>query len=418
MKFSFVREAHLNSIAWKNVTRHAHTTTQCVIAITISLIIMSLLFGLIGGMETDIKYNITHFLSGDVLIQNKEYKDNEAFNPSYYVMPNTSAIVDVLSSMPEVETISTKLHVPVTLVQEENFEVLTMTGVVFEEEHAYNNMYDYMVEGNVPQPQEKAAVIGAHTAETFGLSVGDTITLMGSTVLRGTNGMSVTISGIIKYKQQSLNERKMYVPLSVVQQFFHSPDASTEITLLQDRDANLSDNEFLQLITRTLREHDLHNTLYIAMWRDTNVFAKLFIIYRVIYLMIGAIFCLLGSLVVYNTIFMALIQRKYEMGVMGAMGFTLKELQRIFHYEVLYMVSLGSLIGLLVGNTIVFIMGSVGIRYKSLDLVEFFSDVQHPSLTLFWSTILFIYGTLVCYSIGSLPILRMKKYSVLDMLKD
>lgn len=413
----------LSFIARRNLKRHLSNTIRNTFVVSISAIILMLLFGLIGGMEKDLKHTITYFLSGEIRIQNKLYAENEIFNPSYFLVPNIESIISILEQDKDIGNISLKLHIPVAFVQNNKFEAIQLTGIDFAREQRYNNIQKYIVEGRLPKTGTRELLLGNTTAKTFNIQVGDLVTFTGSTALRGSNGMSAKVVGIIKYPASMLNKRKAIISLDVAQYFFRSPNASTEIAFRQTPHSRVSLEKLAKRTQTNLTTQLKHNSdmLELQTWNQIDTFVQMLQIARVIYLFVGFVFCLLSSLVVYNTIYMAMYTRKYEFGIMNAMGFSNAMLRKIIKHEVFYTVFLGSVLGILVGTILVSLLGHYGLDLntleKGIDDSTLLSNVIYPTISIVWITMLLLYNIIICYVVGILPLRILKKETVLSLLK-
>lgn len=428
----------LSFIARRNLTRHVSTTIQNSIGVMIPVFIVSFLFSIIAGMENDVQTIITKYLAGDVRVRNMEFSKNEVFNLSYFLVENVSEIEQVLSTLEGVDMVRAKLRVPVTMInggsdsgitEEANntsiFEPLQMVGLEFEKENNSYNIESFLKEGQLPQTNTRQALIGSETATLFNIKVGDIVTFMGPTALRGSNGMSVTVVGIIHYPVGMFNVRTLYLPLNTAQDFFRSPNAATEINITKNPLVKISSSNFQKNITSSLdtlkRTRNIITEFDIAPWNKISSFAQIVRIGRIIYFIIGAFFCFLGSLVIYNTVYISLYNRRYEMGVLNANGFTIPMLQRIMKYEVLYTVILGTSLGMIISLVFISWLGRVGLDLalfgNKIDSNTLMTPILYPSLSAFWTTLLILYSTLVCYMVGIAPIRSLKKTTPLSLLK-
>lgn len=408
----------LSFIARRNLTRHMGTTIRNVIAIGIASCVIYIFLSFIGGMENDLKHNVTTYLAGDIVVQNIEYKKNEVFNPSYFVIPEADRVMSELATLEFVEAISPKLYIPVTMSYNELFEPLQVVGLDFEREQRYNSFQDFIIEGRLPQSGNREIIIGDKTAQRFNFKVGDSVTFIGSTVLRGQNGMSGRVVGIFKYPIPILNERKIIMSLADAQYFFRSPDMSTNIDMKISDTAN--SKEAISEVSNKIAALGLDTELLVDPWNNVSDLYQLLVSSRFLYFIIGAIFCILGNLVIYNSIYLSLYSRRYELGVLNAMGFTNKMLRKVFRYEVLYTIFLGAVLALILGNLFVVVVGTTGWDLsKSGDLDEstLFSIILYPSLSIGMNSILFVYTSIFGIVVGMVPIRLLRKETALSLLK-
>lgn len=410
---------NLRHIARRNLSRHKSQSIRNIIAVSIPSVILMLLLGIIGGIEKDMESVITHYLAGDIRIQNKAYAENEIFNPAYYLVEEADNITEKISSVKEVGAVSQKLFFPVTVQDGKLFEQMTVLGIDFNAEQKYNDFKKLIVEGRVPVQGTREILVGTLTAEEFGFKIGDTITFFGSTSLRGQNGMSAMVVGIVQYPSAELNKRKFVLPLDIAQYFFKSPDAVTEIDVRKQDGTMISTSLLQKKIRGVLRGMD-SSTLQIETWKEVSAYYAIFQMGRVIYFIIGLVFCILGSLILYNTMSFSLYSRKFELGVLYAMGFSNGMLRKMFQWEVLIIVILGSLWGVAFGAICVALLGQVGIDMLALGSSmdgTIMSRYQYPHISVLWTVIIFFYTAIASFFIGSAPVRKLKKETALSLLR-
>lgn len=402
-------------LSTRNMKRQSSHSIRCIIAISVSLLVVTWLFGIIAGMEADLVYNITHYSSGDVRIRNKEFSKNILINPAYLTIKNEQKITAALSSFSEVTNVSRRLILPGSVIKNDRIERFTLYGVDLETEAAYQNWKDLSIEGRVPQPGKREVLLGKKVAQRLGLQLGNTVTLFGTTRYRSSNAMSFEVAGIIDYPVASYSSELSFISLDLAQRFFKSPNELTEINIRvkNPRERMEFSEELRQLLQKeTAQELDieaLDQTKMLDMIKFT----------RLIYLNIAAIFFLLGGLVIFNTINATLLERRFEFAVMMAMGFTKKMLHKSVWLEYSLISLIGVFVGMILGNCIVIIMSNTGLdmSFKGFDSEGMgFSTILYPQISAFWTILVMIYGFIVVNILIWLPLRKIRKINITETL--
>jgi putative ABC transport system permease protein len=87
-------------------------------------------------------------------------------------------------------------------------------------------------------------------------------------------------------------------------------------------------------------------------WRD-NYWVAVMETVTPLYTAIFLVFLIVASLLIINTVVMIIHERIKEIGMMGCLGMTRREIVAVFFFESLFMAAFGALAGVLVGAVVV-----------------------------------------------------------------
>jgi putative ABC transport system permease protein len=93
----------------------------------------------------------------------------------------------------------------------------------------------------------------------------------------------------------------------------------------------------------------------IERWED-NYFVALMRSFLPLYTLIYLVFVVVASFLIINTVLMIIHERMKEIGMMGSLGMTRREIVAVFFCEALFLATLGSLAGCCVGGLSTFIL--------------------------------------------------------------
>lgn len=398
----------------RNIRRQSSHSIRCIIAISVSLLVVTWLFGIIAGMEKDLVYNVTHYSSGDIRIRNREFSKNILINPMHLTIKNEQKITEILNEVLEIAAISRRLILAGSVVKEDKFEQFTLFGVNIEKEAEYQNWEELSMEGRVPNPGTREVLMGKKAAKRLGLNLGDTVTLFATTRQRSPNAMSFTVVGTIDYPVADYSAEFSFIPLGMAQRFFKSPDELTEINIqVKDPRKRI---ELAEKLRDELRRQTAQE-LEVEALDQTNLLDMIKLM-RLIYLNIAAIFFMLGGLVIFNTINSTLLERRFEFAVMLAIGFTKKMLHRSLWLEYSIISFFGVILGMILGNCIIVIMSYTGFDMSIEGMADGMdvSAILYPQISVFWTVLAMLYGFIVVNILIWLPLRKIYRLTITDTL--
>ncbi len=286
----------------------------------------------------------------------------------------------------------------------------------FSREEEFQGISSFLVEGRLPEMGENEALVSKGLAEEMGLWTGDKFTLLSQTAGRGLNAISFTITGISGYELSELNRGFFQAPLDRIQYFLRMDEMASEVLLKTKAGYKLD-----QLIpeVRSVTEKVAGEEMDITRWTDISTIYSLIDLADAIYSVMAAVFFILGSTVIINTMMMVVYERRREIGTIAAMGMEGSEIVKLFFLEGFYIAVIGSALGVLVGIGITLLTGATGIDFgQAMDAVDMeISDVLYPVLTLKSTIFVFFYSTLVASLVSLLPSRQSAKIKPIEALR-
>jgi putative ABC transport system permease protein len=103
----------------------------------------------------------------------------------------------------------------------------------------------------------------------------------------------------------------------------------------------------------------------VTEWND-NYWVAVMKMASAIYTVIFLVFLIVASFLIINTVVMIIHERIKEIGMMGCLGMTRREIVTVFFFESLFLAAIGALAGVLLGGLITFIGQNFPIRMGDL----------------------------------------------------
>ncbi len=410
----------LSHIAFRNISRNRRRSLLCMAAISLAAMTIVLMFSMITGMRADLKWNVQAYFTGQIRIRNSEYDDKELLNPLHLRLQTWRNILDSLGRLnPEPETVARipfpAFLDPPTVANPDGDNLTAMgTGVDFSAENMFQNLAEYLHQGRLPEPGKAEILLGSSLAEKLGKTVGDSITLLTTTMRRGPNAATFTITGLADFRVAAMQQSYFYIPLDRAQHILKMGNSVTEILIKFN--PTVSDREAKAMVSSILSESD---NASVRDWRELNMMVGWIDFAQILYDFMALIFFILASTVIINSIMMIIYERMREIGTIAAMGMQSGEIVRLFFLEAFFLALLGTAVGVLFGTGLTLILGITGIDFSSgMQGVDFdISNVIYPVLNFRSTVVVFFYSVAVASLSSLVPTLRAARIEPVDALR-
>ncbi len=336
---------------WRNKRRSLITMGSIVFAVLLSILMDSVKKGLLDKM----KDNVVGFYTGYVQVHGQGYWEDKtlenSFEPASLVTEAISGNSQVTSAVPRLESF--------VLAASENLSKGSMlVGIEPADETAVTGLNDKLVSGEYLNQGDQAVLLTEGLADYLRLGIHDTLVIIG----QGYHGVSAAgkfpIKGLIKFGSPDLNKGLIYLPLSTTQQLFGAENRLTSL-VLQIRDNPKSRQVAQQLQANLSDEYEVMNWQAMLPELDQVIQgeeAENVIFQFVLYMLI--------AFGIFGTILMMTIERRYEFGVLLAIGMKRHILSGVVILENIFLALMGACMGILLSIPIVYYLYKVPIRLQ------------------------------------------------------
>jgi putative ABC transport system permease protein len=242
------------------------------------------------------------------------------------------------------------------------------------------------------------ALVGGKLAEKLGLSLGDRVTYIGTTMNNAFTTFNFTVVGTFNLGMGPLDKQMMLVDIEGARVALDMEDAASEILgfkhdLYYDDDASVMMRN--QFNATHLDTTDIFRSSMIAL-RDANQMGTMIDLVDWSVFIILGIFLLIAMIVLWNMGIMSGLRRYGEMGIRLAMGETKGQVYRSLILESVIIGTIGTIIGTLIGLPLTYYVQEVGIDYSAA-----FENLN--TTTMIMSTVFYTQVTPDLYYIGIIP---------------
>ena len=464
-------------IAWRNLWRNKRRTLITVASVFFAVFFALLMRSLQLGSYAHMFKNVIESYTGYIQVQNEDFKDNSTVDNAFQNTPEVQKIIlsdkNVTGIVPRFESFAlassgalTKgvLVLGIDPVKEKSLsnvesrlvkyvltskvidslkktdlpeEVISKMELYKDEAYSSESILQFDLgisdkDAPVYMPViektssfsngyittgKQEALVGYKLSEYLQLNIGDTLVLIGQGYHGTTAAGKFRIAGIVRMPTSDIDNKIVYLPVGVCQDFYSAPGMLTSLALtIKDN----SDREINKMIASLGKE--LPPPLRMIGWREMN---ELLINQMEADNKSGAIMIAILYMVIafgiFGTVLMMTAERRREFGVLVAIGMQKSKLAMIVFFEMVYIGILGILSGIAVALPAIIIgqynpirlTGEYAKVYDSYG-IEPVMPFMHVDYYFLWQSVIVavIIGISVFY-----PMRKIYKMKLADSLK-
>ena len=392
-------------LAWRNIWRNKRRTFITMVSIVMAVVLASVMAALQQGQYNQMIDNTVGSFSGHIQVQALGYLDEPTLENSLEIdtslFHRISENQDILAIVPRIESFALAAGLQKT-------KAGMVIGIDVTAEQNLSKPNEKIIEGSYfTSNTDPGALVAAGLADYLKLSVGDTLVLLS----QGYQGLSAAglfpVTGILKFGIPQMNNSILYLPLETAQQFYGISGRLTSIALLTENPKKTD-----QIVSKI--EKNLDPNLAVLGWQTLMPelvqaiqadWGSGLIVLMVLYMVVG--FGILG------TVLMMTAERRFEFGVMMAVGTSRARMAVMIILEMLFIISLGTLLGFMISIPIIYYfnlnpiyftgeMATVIEEYGMEPFIRFSTD---PMVLYIQAEIVFVIALLI----SLYPLLYMKR---------
>ncbi|HEY5469496.1 MAG TPA: FtsX-like permease family protein [Bacteroidales bacterium] len=360
----------------KGILRDKSRSLLPVIVVAMGVFLTVFMSSFLKGIFNDITEINARFTTGHVKIMTHAYAENEDQLPNDLALMNVKSLINQLKTdYPDMDWVA-RIHtgglldVPDSLGETRGQGQAIVTAVDLltpgTNEVDQMNIKKSIVKGSLPVKQGEA-LISDDFATRFGVSVGDKVTLFGSTMNGSMMFKTFVVSGTLRFGITILDRGAIFMDITDAQQALDMDDASGEILgyfkdgyddiLAQQVQKSFNtkyskaDDEFSPQMTRLVEQAGLGDYLKFAESAGA---------------LMVSIFVIAMSIVLWNTGLLGGLRRYSEFGLRLALGEEKKHIYVTTIYEAILIGIIGSVIGTTLGLILSYYLQAHGLDVSSI----------------------------------------------------
>jgi len=407
-------------IALRNIFRNKRRSVLTGLSIAVAVMIAVYLWSLLTGIMDNLFDNTIRMTNGHVRILNTEYVKREKMMPLEANIPNYIPVERIAEANPNVTFAAGRIKFGVLMEYKGNNKPVFGTGIVPETESNISRLDQKIVQGRMIRAGQEEMNIGVNLANDLGLKLGDTLTIVTQTAYGSITAMNLKIVGIFSYGVVSIDSRTFFLPLDKAQQLLDLDNSVTEIFVFI-KDMNKA-QEVAQEIKASLEQ--VYPGRYTAKaWQDQGILFLYMGLAKNMYGFIYFLVLFLASFTILNTMYMSVLERTKEIGMMKALGLKDRQIMGVVLLEALLIGTMASFIGAIWGSGIAYYLTVVGIDFTAT--FEQMKDFNFPLSSVYraifsWGIVFFGFCMGILFSVVAAipPAFRAAKMEPTEALRE
>jgi putative ABC transport system permease protein len=397
---------------WRNLWRNRRRTLITMASISFAVVLAVLMKSLQKGVFDNLIQNVVSFYSGYLQVHKKGYWDEQVIENSFVLedtlLKKTGRQSGVNNIVPRIESYA--------LASSGNLTKGCMVcGTDPMREDKLTQLSGKLIKGKYFSDSGQSVMLAEMLASQLKLTVNDTLVLLGQGFQGSVAAGKYPISGIVRFGSPQLNESMVYLPLAAAQYFLGAEGRATSLALAID------DTKELENIRNEL-SFSVGPAYEVMTWKkmmpdiDNHIRADS----AGFYIWTGILYLII-AFGIFSTLLMMTAERKYEFGMLVAIGMKKFRLGMMLLSETLLITIMGTLTGLLMGLPLVWYFrfrpirfkGQVARAYEQFGFEPIFPAVFETSIFVTQALIVFI----LAFIIGLYPIWSVSRIDPVKAMK-
>lgn len=403
----------LLKLAWKNMWRNRNRTIITMASIFFAVILSVGTSSLRDGIFDNLVKNVVSFYTGYVQVHKAGYNEEQILDNSFEASAQTEQTIlqdkNVSSITPRLESFALASSESIT-------KGCMVVGIEPEKENQITLLKNKITAGAYLNENDNSVLLAEGLAKRLQLKLHDTVVLIGQGYHGSTAAGKFRIKGLLHFGSPDLNDKVLFMPLSTAQDFYSAYGMLTSYILLLKNTktaepTSVAVNKLLGNNYEVLSWGELIPDIKQHIETDTNN-AKY--VQGVLYMLI--------CFGIFGTLLVMMVERKFEMGMLVAIGMKKIKLMLLLLMESVFTVLGGCILGIIASIPLLYyfnrhpitIGGETAATYQrfgfepifptSLDASNF---IRHGIIVLVIGLILSLYPMYKAMRIN--PVTAMKK---------
>ena len=357
-------------LSFRNMSRQRSRSFLTALSIFVAAFVICLCDGWMKGVVDAQLNDFSLYQTGHVRVTTKDYKKRERFLPVDEYFNDT--VKQRISEIEGVKSVESRVRFGLLLSVNEKTVMATGVGL---DNNTNIPIGEKIIEGKADL---KGIVIGKGLAEKCNVKVGDNLMVVTKTSEGGMNALKKPITGIMELNIAMYDNNMFITGKKNINRLLKLEEGHTELYIYlkessEERILNILP-KIKSILPSELEAYSLMEQLG-GLYDWIEGASDIFLVFEILIM-------LLASLVIMNSMYMSILERKREIGLMKALGFTNTELFLNFTIEGGLTGIIGGIPGLLGGYWLVYYF-----HEKGLNLKDLFQEIEMPLNYILYPTI-------------------------------
>lgn len=340
-------------LAWKNLWRNRSRTVITVSAIFFAVILSTAAESLSRGVFDNLVKNIVSFYTGYIQVHKAGYQDEQILDNSFEQL---SSLESKIQSQHNTTAITPRLESFALASSEELTKGCIVVGIDPQRENKITLLESKLIQGSYIDHTDRSVLLAEGLAERMNLKLNDTIVLIGQGYHGSTAAGKYPVKGILHFGSPQLNDRILYMPLTLAQELFSAEGMITSyiVSIKDDEELYPGASAIKRSIGKEYEVMTWEELLPDIKQHISSDTRSMKVIQGILYLLI--------CFGIFSTLLMMMLERKFEMGMLVAIGMKKSKMVLLFIIESVLTVFVGCLAGIIASIPLIFYLNRHPIR--------------------------------------------------------
>lgn len=403
----------ITKLTWRNLWRNRRRTLITMGSVTFAVLLAILMQSFQKGIFDNLIKNVVSFYYGYVQVHKRGYWDERIIDNGFFL---NDSISNRLKLNPHIKEVVPRLETFVLASVGNTTKGCMLIGTDVDKENKISSLKNKIVGGTYFKNDEPAAIVAQGLAGRLNINVNDTIVILGQGYQETMAAGKYPVKGVVYFGSPDLNNQVLYLPLATSQMLLNAEGLITSLAFAID------DPDNMDLIQKEIAlavgsEYEIMNWKELMPEIANHIKADgigFYIFTGILYLII--------AFGIFGTILMMTTERRYEFGMLIAIGMKKIRLGAMLLIETVMITLLGVGLGLLLSFPVIVyfnknpirISGKVAEIYERFGFEALFPTAVHTPIffdqSLVVLAVAFAIGLYPLWHIGKLePVTAMKK---------
>lgn len=342
-------------LAWLNLWRNRNRTLISMAAVFFAVVLATVLTALRDGTFDNIVKNVVGYYTGYLQVHRKGYWQNQTLDNTMVASP---AMEDSIRRVPGVAGFVPRLESFALAASGEVTRGVWLVGTDANEEDRATGLRSKLTTGKYLANNSNDVLLCEGLAQRLNLAVGDTLVLIGQGYHGATAAGKFTVGGLVRYGSPDLNDRMVFLSLRAAQQMFSAEGLMTSYVLVLQPGADLN-------AVQSRLQAELPPQYEVISWEEIMPDLKQHIATDTgnAKVFLGFLYVLV-AMGIFGTLLMMMIERRYEFGMLLAIGMKKGRMMTLLVIESVLTVMSGCVAGMLCSIPVVYYLHVHPIRFS------------------------------------------------------
>ena len=344
----------LFKLAWRNLWRNKYRTMITVASVFFAVVLSVLINALQKGAMDNLVKGVVSYYSSYIQVHEKGYFDEQTLD---HVLELNDTLLTNIRADKNVKHASPRLETFVLASTGQTTEGCMMTGIVPSQERELIQLGKKVTGGTYMADTGNGLMIAGGLAHKLNLKLNDTLILLGQGYQGATAADRYVIRTILTFGSPQLNDKILFMPLKQAQQFLSADNKATSIVI------SIDDLKSADEVRGEIAKH-LSSQYETKTWQEmipdvvATVKSK-----ESSELMVTLMLYLLVSFGIFATLLMMMAERRFELGMLMAVGMKKRQLAFVVMLESIFVSMVGCVLGLAASIPLTYLWASHPLRF-------------------------------------------------------